>query len=205
MILRCWKIFFGISFIFTKLNGMINYLEIICHFYPDDTPLRKLLITHSRQVADKAMAILSECNLKLDDSLVVAGAMVHDIGIVKCYAPTIYCEGSSPYIAHGIIGATMLRELSPELEVYARFCERHTGSGLTKQDIISQNLSLPPQNYLPETPEEKLICLADKFFSKSDSFQEKKLDKIRFSMAKFGKASLERFDNLCRYFAIDPV
>ena len=47
------------------------------------------------------------------------------------------------------------------------FAKRHTGAGLTKKEIIEQELPLPQQDFLPETTEEKLICYADKFFSKT--------------------------------------
>ena len=50
--------------------------------------------------------------------------------------------------------------------------------------------------YLPETPAEKLICLADKFFSKSGDRREKSLDRIRSSLAKFGPEAVDRFDAL---------
>ena len=114
--------------------------------------------------------------------------------------------GTEPYIAHGVIGARMLREYARthgvELEAYARICERHTGSGLTAEEVRRESLPIPARDYLPETPEEKLICLADKFFSKSGSMQEKPFDRVRASMAKFGPESLARFDNLCKEFKL---
>ena len=36
----------------------MSALEIIRNFYPEDTPLRRLLILHSTQVRDKALSIL---------------------------------------------------------------------------------------------------------------------------------------------------
>ena len=55
---------------------------------------------------------------------------------------------------------------------------------------------------LPETPEEKLVCLADKFFSKSGNMREKSLEHIRKSMEKFGSGAVDRFDELCRFFGV---
>lgn len=184
-------------------------LDIIRHFYPDDTPLRRLLILHSTQVRDKAMQILSspECEgLPIDVRLVNDGALLHDIGIMKCDAPGILCEGEKPYIAHGTIGASMLRELGEaegiDLEACARICERHTGSGLTAEYIREHSLPIEPRDLLPVTLEEKLVCLADKFYSKSSPEKEKSLDHVRKSMMKFGAESLERFDALCEQFCI---
>ena len=180
---------------------------IVSHFYPEDTPLRRRLLKHSEQVRDKALALAAASPEKLDLQLVADGALLHDLGIGKCDAPGIDCVGTKPYIAHGIIGARMLREYGAEhgidLERYARICERHTGSGLTAAEIRRQKLPLPERDYLPETPEEALVCLADKFFSKSGDMNEKPLEKVRRSMAKFGDASLERFEALCRRFKVE--
>ncbi len=176
------------------------YLQVIQFFYPEDTPFRELLLKHSSQVRDKALEIAAACGVTVDMETVVNGAMLHDIGIGKCHAPSILCTGNEPYIRHGILGADMLRKNFPELEKYARICERHTGSGLAGDDILRQSLPLPVQDFLPETPEERLICLADKFFSKSGDMQEKSFDAVRRSMEKFGPDSLDRFDTLCRDF-----
>ena len=187
----------------------LDPLVIIRHFYPEDTLLRRLLLRHSTQVRDKALAILANPSrppLMLDAELVSAGAMLHDVGVLQCHAPSILCVGSRPYIAHGIIGAEMLREYGKtheiDLEPFARICERHTGTGLTAQEIREQRLPLPEQDFLPETPEEKLICLADKFFSKSGDMQEKPLAAVRRSLEKFGPDTLERLDAFCRLFGL---
>lgn len=199
----------------------MNYLDIIHHFYPEDTPLRRLLLLHSECVRDKALALLEGSSFRdqhpsttLNLDLIIAGSMLHDIGICATYAPGILCEGTEPYICHGTIGARMLRQLVAEgsfsaedaamLEACARICERHTGAGLTRQDILSQGLPIEPAvDLLPETLEEQLVCLADKFFSKSgDPRKEKSLEHVRRSMMKFGADSLARFDALCSTFNI---
>ncbi|MDR0933013.1 MAG: HDIG domain-containing protein [Victivallales bacterium] len=194
---------------YSKLMQTINVENIIEHFYRNDFPLRQLLLMHSGQVRDKALAILQNpaCKkMKISTEIVVNGAMLHDIGILHCHAPKIHCHGVHPYIAHGVIGAEMLREYGKthkiDFEPYARICERHTGSGISAAEIKAQNLQLPAQNFLPETIEEKLICLADKFYSKSGDMQEKSLENIRRSMAKFGPLPLARFAELLRLFGM---
>ena len=92
---------------------------------------------------------------------------------------------------HGRIGAEILRgEGYPR---HARVCERHTGAGLTVKDIIEQQLPLPHQDFLPETIEEKLICYADKFYSKTHPEREKTYEQAEQSLAKFGSEGVERF------------
>ena len=178
--------------------------EIITYFYPQESELRRTLIDHSQKVCRKALQIAEKSGLDIDLKLVTESSMLHDIGIFKCHAPDIFCTGSAPYITHGIIGGKLLREYAAEhgidLEKHARVCERHTGSGLSIEDIRLQKLPLPEKDYLPETLEEKLVCLADKFFSKSANSNEKTIEDIRRSMKKFAPSTLERFDELCLIF-----
>ena len=174
--------------------------EIIDCFYHRNPDLRRVLLKHSTQVRDKALQLCENLPYEINLQLVSDGAMLHDIGIIQCHAPDIFCPGELPYIAHGTAGARMLRELPGEMESLARICERHTGSGLTAAEIVRGGLPLPERDFLPETLEEKVICLADKFFSKSGAMEEKPLPFIRKQMAKFGEESLARFDELCRIF-----
>ena len=182
----------------------VDPYDILRYFYPDDTPLRRVLFKHSKQVCEKALEILKNTSFFLDTELVSTGALLHDVGILRCHAPSIFCTGSEPYIAHGMIGGAMLRAYGKEhdldLEVFARICERHTGAGLSAEDIRAQGLPLPEKDFLPETPEEKLICFADKFYSKSGNMEEKSFEKVRRSMEKFGSDSLARFDEMTKLF-----
>lgn len=170
----------------------MDFKAIIDKYYPEDNALRKILITHSKSVADKALGIAeAHPELRLDRQFVLEAAMLHDIGICRCNAPSIQCFGSEPYICHGRIGAEMLR--AEGLPMHARVCERHTGAGLSKEEIIKQNLPLPHEDFLPETTAEKLICYADKFFSKTRLDYEKTLSEAERSIAKFGEEGLLRF------------
>lgn len=117
--------------------------------------------------------------------------MLHDIGIFKCDAAGIQCFGTEPYICHGRIGAELLR--SEGFPRHARVCERHTGAGITKVQIIAQNLPLSQQDFLPETMEEKVICYADKFFSKTHLDREKTIEQAEKSLSKFGEEGVLRF------------
>ena len=173
--------------------------KIISLYYEEGTPLLDLLLTHSEMVARKALDLADAARLDVDRDFVWNAAMLHDIGIFRCNAPSIHCHGTEPYIRHGLIGGGLMRGLGyPEI---ARVCERHTGSGLTAGEIERQGLPLPHQDFLPETLEEKLICYADKFYSKSgDPRAEKPLGRVRASMARFGPGSLARFDALASLF-----
>lgn len=177
--------------------------------YAKDEELARLLVLHSRCVAEKAVKTAREAGLegRVDLQFVYDAAMLHDIGVVECDAPSIHCHGKLPYICHGIAGGKILRAEGLG-EKYARVCERHTGAGITREDIENRGLPLSPGDYMPETMEEKLICYADKFYSKSgDPTAEKPLEKVRGSMARHGEESLRRFEELHRLFApaIKPI
>ena len=174
---------------------MIDYQKIIDKYYPADSGLRDIYMRHCRAVADEALEIARRLALPLDPSRIEEGAMLHDIGIVKCDAPSILCTGSEPYIAHGILGRAMLLEEGVDGEI-ADVAALHTGSGLTRQEVEMQTLPLPVSDYLPKTLLQRLICYADKFYSKSGSMKRKTLEKVREQMARFGDASLARFDKL---------
>lgn len=170
----------------------MDYMSIIDEYYPEGTPLRAILLKHSQSVTRRALQIVSlHPELNLDGQFVLEAAMLHDIGIMRCHAPSIECFGTEPYIRHGIMGAEMLRSLG--LPRHARVCERHTGAGLTLSDIESQDLPLPHRDFMPETLEEQLICYADKFYSKSKLDREKTYEQAERSLAKFGGDGVERF------------
>ena len=177
----------------------MNYNLLIDKYYPEDNELRHILINHSQSVARKALQIVSSHpELHLDAQFVEEAAMLHDLGIFRTDAPGIQCFGSEPYICHGRLGAEILRKEG--YERHARVCERHTGAGITCEEIIKQGLPLPHQDFLPETLEEKVICYADKFFSKTHLDQEKSIEKAEKSLAKFGEDGVMRFREWERMF-----
>lgn len=171
----------------------MNPLEIIYKYYSPESPLCQLLIAHSEVVARKAMKCLTVKDIDADPQFVYEAAMLHDIGIRECNAPSILCTGSMPYICHGVEGLKILE--GENLPLHALVCERHTGSGLSAEEIEESNLPLPHRDMLPVSDAEQLICYADKFFSKSaaDPSREKPLEKVIREMARFGKAPLTRF------------
>ena len=178
----------------------VDYRKIIDSIYPAGRKVSGILLCHSRAVADEALAIARRLNLPLDPAEVEAAAMLHDIGIIRTNAPGIGCYGSAPYLCHGPIGADMLRAAGVP-EIYARVAERHTGAGLTADEIAARGLPMPEGRvYMPESLLEKLVCYADCFYSKSGDMKRKSLERVEASMQKFGPEILERFRELHRMF-----
>ena len=74
-----------------------GYQAIIDKYYPLDNELRHILLTHSRSVAHLALALAKQhAELQLDLQFIEEAAMLHDIGIVLCNAPSIHCFGTHP-------------------------------------------------------------------------------------------------------------
>lgn len=177
---------------------MLDVKSIIDKYYEARSELREILTVHSRKVGEKALSCARHRGLEIDVDFVWEASLLHDIGIFRCNAPDIMCFGTEPYICHGIIGRELLD--NEGLTRHALVCERHTGAGLTVDDIIRQNLPLPHRDMTPQTLEEKLICYADKFFSKSGDYRrEKSRDQVLRSMSRHGEDAVQRFlelDNL---------
>jgi len=145
----------------------IDPLAIIARYYDPGSPLYSVLVNHSRQVAEKSLEIARGITgLGPDLEFIEKAAMLHDIGIFKTLAPAIGCNGDLPYICHGYLGRELLdRQGLPR--ALGRVAERHTGAGITLDNILKAKLPLPPRDMVPTTLEERIICCADKFFSKT--------------------------------------
>ncbi len=173
--------------------------KIINKYYPEDNELKHILLVHSRLVTEKALWVADHHpELKLDKDFLYEAGMLHDIGIFMTKAPGIYCFGEHPYICHGYLGADLIcQEGFPR---HALVCERHTGAGLSLEDIISHQLPIPHREMLPVSLEEQVICFADKFYSKTHLEEEKTLPKIEKTLTHFGEAGVNRFERWCELF-----
>ena len=144
-------------------------MPVIMTFYEPGTPLTELLLTHSiqsscaiflsyqrytsnhsRLVAEKALDCMERHpELDLDAVEVARAALLHDIGIIRTDAKGIHCYGTEPYIRHGILGRAMLEEKGLQQE--AMVCERHTGAGISAEEIEMAQMPLPVRDMLPQT------------------------------------------------------
>jgi uncharacterized protein len=171
----------------------MNPATIIDKYYLPGSEVHYILVKHSEQVKNKALEIASKHpELNLDIQFVAEAAMLHDIGIFKCNAPRIHCHGSHEYIEHGYLGADILREEG--FPRHALVSERHTGVGLSQEMILKNKLPLPHRDMLPVTMEEKLVCYADKFFSKTQLGEEHSTERIRIYLKRYGKSEVNKFD-----------
>jgi uncharacterized protein len=179
----------------------MNPFAILAKHYDPTSELYRLLVTHSLLVARKARQIATAYQkanpeAEVDVDFVTEAAMLHDIGIQGCNAPKIHCVGEAPYVRHGVLGRAILE--SEGLPRHALVCERHTGAGMTREDVELQGLPLEPRDYLPVSLEEKIICVADKFYSKKPRrlWKAKSLEAIKSKLSKFGPEADARWKKL---------
>jgi len=172
----------------------LNTLDIILKYYCPGSRAYELLVMHSRQVAGKAIEIAEKMNDRnIDTAFVKEAAMLHDIGIFLTDAPSLGCSGPHPYLRHGYLGARILRKEG--FDRHALVCERHVGVGITRENVLDHKLPLPARDMLPITLEEKIICYADKFYSKNGSTppREKSLDQVVADLENYGNDQMDRF------------
>ncbi len=173
----------------------IDPYSIIKHQYRGFEKARDILLEHSEAVADKAIVIAQRQGLSQKEiEFIKEASLLHDIGMYLTNAPSIACYGSAPYICHGFMGHDLL--VAEGWPIHALVCERHTGTGLSLDDIRSQNLPLPLRSMEPVSLPEKIIAYADKFFSKNPGKlgQEQDVERVREKMLKHGVDKLKIFD-----------
>ena len=172
---------------------------IINKYYTKGTKLYDIYVSHVTDVTNKALSIAqNHPELAIDVQFLEEAGMLHDIAIFKTKAPHIACKGKYPYISHGYLGRELLTEEG--FPKHGLVCERHTGTGLSIKTIVKRGLPIPHRDMRPQSMEEKIICFADKFFSKSNLGKEKSIKKIRKSLSKHGKHQIEQFVEWCEMF-----
>lgn len=160
--------------------------------YAQSTDAFQIVFTHCQIVTKIAGKIIEKKMLQINTNLVHKGALLHDIGAYKFIDKNGIFDESN-YLLHGVEGYKLLvREHLPE--AFCLIAKRHTGVGLTEEDIIRQHLPLPLENYTAQTVEEKLIMYADKFHSKTPKFNT--YHTIRKNIQMFGKDKREKLQEL---------
>lgn len=184
-----------------------NPIALLERHFSHSSLARAVVLEHSRLVAAKALAIATTAMAKgmaVDVTFLEEGALLHDIGVCRVNSPHLDCHGTLPYIAHGIAGRRILEDEG--LPRHALLCERHIGVGLTEEDIRLQNLPLPCRDMVPISPEERIVCLADLFFSKTPEWHERErtIDEVEASLARFGEVKIRTFRTWLSDFGCHP-
>ena len=162
--------------------------------YLEGEPLR-IVAEHSRHVADLALEVADRLAVTEGDRIFIEeAALLHDIGVSRVDAPELGLHGGNPYIMHGVLGRAILEKEGYPL--HGLVCERHTGVGVTLDDIIRQDLPLPHREMCPLSLPEQIICFADLFYSKNPGRldQRKTTQQVRKKLLRFGADKVAVFD-----------
>lgn len=176
-------------------------LEIIAEFYEPGSKLYQILVKHGEQVANKAIDVAKRVpHFKPNLNFINEAAMLHDFGIFETNTPELGCSGKHPYVCHGYLGRKILEKKG--LPQHALVCERHVGIGITTEEIKFNNLPLPQRDMVPISIEERIICFADKFFSKNGEMDgcEKSVKDILNTLSRYGPEKAKRFQKWIHIF-----
>lgn len=105
-------------------------------------------VTHSIEVARKALELSSRVRVPVDRRLVIRGAIYHDLGKARTYG-----------MEHGEIGLQLANELQLSEEI-KQIILKHVRGGLTAPEAVE--LGLPVRDYMLRTIEEKLVVYSDR-------------------------------------------
>lgn len=172
-------------------------------FAPSSAAL-DLVYTHCQIVDRVASELLVKKPHAVDPVLVHVGAMLHDVGVYALYEADGRLDHAN-YVQHGILGHELLLRDVGLPDAVCRFCSCHTGVGLTRQDVLRQQLPLPVRDYLPATLDEELVMYADKFHSKTDPPEFLTADVYATVVRRFGDDKARRFADLVDRFGEPDV
>ena len=108
------------------------------------------ILKHCEATQQKALQIARLLSVKVTVNFeqVGVGALLHDIGRARTHDVT-----------HGYVGGQIL-ELYDYSPAIVRIVERHVLGGFSAEEAVL--VGLPARNFIPESWEEKIVCVADK-------------------------------------------
>ena len=143
------------------------------------------------------------------DSDTIIGGLLHDIGTYRVFKH----DGSDGeplkfskkrYILHGLKGYEYLLDEGVD-ESIAQFCRNHTGVGLTREDVVRQELPLPPADYVPMNLEQEVVMYADKFHSKSVPPKFLQVEAYTARAERFGGENKQRWLDLVAKYGVPDI
>ncbi len=179
----------------------MNPNDIINDFYRCGSKAHEIVARHGEDVARKAVATARRVpHLGPDLQFIREAAVLHDIAIYLTDTPKLDCYGKYPYVCHGYLGRELLEKR--DLPKHALVCERHVGIGITAEDVRRQHLPLPERDMIPLSIEERIICYADKFFSKNGrrTEPEKSVEEVLRIIAHYGPDKVAIFRSWMELF-----
>lgn len=182
----------------------VQEIEALHHKYASNQAMFEWVYVHCQAVWSVAEQLIDQNNIPVDRDLVQVGCLLHDIGVYTLFDDVGKLHQGKQYITHGIRGSEILSNEGFN-ETIQRFASNHTGVGLRKTDIVEHHLPLPPQDFLAETIEERLVMYADKFHSKEEPLCFNSYEWYKKFAEKFGQDKVVAFEDLAAEFGIPDV
>jgi len=109
------------------------------------------VVAHCTAVSAKALFFAERVAIPVERDLVRQGGLLHDIGRSRTHG-----------IDHAVVGVEIAKRIGFSGQIIL-IIERHIGAGITA--VEAERLGLPPKDYVPLTPEEKIVSYADNLMS----------------------------------------
>jgi len=120
-------------------------IQLLLEYSVPEQIISHLLFTS--QTAINVAIRLKNKKIEINCDLILAGALLHDIG-----------RSQSHNIDHGILGGQILKTHGFPEELVS-IVEKHIYAGISAYE--AQDLGLPLKDYIPKTYEEKIVAYAD--------------------------------------------
>jgi len=147
------------------------------------------VVKHVIKVSKVARELANRIRLKgydVDEELVVAGALLHDVG-----------RSVTHDVSHGVIGGEIIRRRQLD-ERLARIVERHVGGGISREE--AEKLKLGVVDLIPKTMEEKIVCYADKLVDGDKTVEFEKTLKYFKDKLGLDHPAIRRLEELHEFF-----
>lgn len=177
-----------------RLPTYDNITELHRKYAPSQESFERVF-GHCEAVKDVALQLMDRRKIDVDRELVIAGCLLHDIGVYPLFDELGHEHVGADYIMHGVRGEDILKKEGMPAEL-CEIASHHTGTGITKQQIESGHLPLPPRDYLARTPAEELVMYCDKFHSKHGAGCFNSFDWYADYVARFGLDRQKKFFEL---------
>ena len=109
------------------------------------------VVAHCIAVSSLALSVAKRVKVSVDHELIRRGGLFHDIGRSRTHG-----------LDHAIAGVEIAKGLGFS-GALLKIIERHIGAGITADE--AERLGLPKKDYLPLSPEEKIVSYADNLVS----------------------------------------
>ncbi len=137
--------------------------------YAQNDFIYNLVFGHCEIVSEIAIWCVDDKNLEVNESLLEAGCLLHDVGTYALFDEKGLDGNEHNYKQHAIFGAALVTEEGFDSRI-ADMIRTHVLMGLSKDEITKSGFGMPQKDYFPTTLEARLLCYADRFHSKKPTF-----------------------------------